>query len=915
RRARRAGLGNVTRDAGAADGAARRYARLLRVFPRDFARRFGADMADVFRDQCAAAHASGGPRAVARLWRRTWPRTLGAALLEWRDALLVPSYPAPHPGDPMLATLGRDLRLAVRSLRRAPLVTAVAVLCIALGTGAVTTLVSAFDAFVLRPMPGTGRAGELVRVERTHPGADGFVSLPASYLDALRARARTVSGVVAWTKGTFAVRRGDAMALPVTGSYVTGDFFPVLGVRPRVGRFFQADEDGRETAAPVVVVSERFWRTQLGADSTAVGGDLLVNGRRLTLVGVAPAEFQGPNAPVQTDAWVPLGARRLLMPTAASLADRDVTTLQLAARLRPGVTTEAATRELERLTADHVASGGDPEWLRKYTDVRLTTLRALPADARRTMAGFLGLLTGAAALVLLIASVNVAALLSARAVARRREMAVRAAIGAGRGRLVAQLLTEILVLFGAGAAGGLAIAFAAARRLEALPIPGELPMRLQLAPDLRVFGFSLLLCVAMGALAGLVPARRALALGVATRLRDGAGGSARRARVGDALVAGQIALSLVLLVGAGLFVRAVRRGAEIPRGFDAAGVTTVLVDAGAWGLDGARARTLTVAIRERIAAIPGVTLVSAANGLPLTFRSSGDAVQPAGPGTADVPVSLLTIAPGYHAALRIPLLAGRDFRAADDTGAARVAVVNQTLVRTLWPALRAPGEALGRTFGFRGTRVTVVGVTRDAKHASLAAPTPPLVYLPLAQHWESRQWLLVRTDRDPAALTPRILAAVRAVDPDVPRPAVETLEGAMAIGLLPQRAAALVTVTLGGVGLLLAVVGLYGTIAYAASRRTREVGIRLALGARRGDVVRLLLGEGGRLTAAGLALGLLLAAGAARLLGSLLFGLSPLDAVTYVGTTALLAGVALLASWIPARRAAAANPTAVLRQE
>ncbi len=930
--------GGAPRADAAADAAVaragRRFRRLLRLFPPAFGGRFGPDMADLFRDQCDAAARRGGAPAVARLWRRTLPGLARAAALEWRDAAraragapLMPNAWAaaapPRPPRPrrtaVPAALARDLRLAVRSLGRHPLVTAVAVVCLALGTGAVTTVFSAFNALVLRPLPGTSRAGDLVRIERTRPGADGFVSLPAAYYDAVRARSRQLDGVVAWTKGTFAVRRGPEMGTAVYANFVTGNFFGVLGVRPLVGRFFQADED-RASGAPVVVVSERFWRTRLGADPGAVGRDLVVNGHPFTLVGVAPGAFEGPNAPVQTDAWVPLGARGTLVPTAPSLADRAVATLHLAGRLRPGATPEAARRELQAITAAYLAEPGEPEWLRGYGDVRVTTLRALPADARRAAAGFLGLLIGAAGLVLVIAAVNVAALLSARAVARRREMAVRAALGAGRGRLVTQLLTEILVLFGLGAAGGLAVASAATARLQRLPLPSEVPIRLELTPDLRVFAATLAACGALGLLVGLVPARRALRYDVASRLRDGAGGSSgRRGALGRALVSGQLALSLVLLVGAGLFVRAVGRGARIPRGFDAAGVVVVPVDAAAWGYSEAGARAFTGRLRDRLTALPGVTAVSAATGVPLPFRSGGDDVRrggPAGEGAgADVPVQLLKVEPAYFAALRIPLLAGRDLARADGPASARVAVVNQAFARRLWPEARADGDAVGRSFGYRGGRVTVVGVARDAKHASLAEPAPPLAYLPLAQHWEARQTLFVRTSGDARALAPAVLAAVHAVDADVPRPAVEPLEDAMRIGLLPQRAAALVTVALGGVGLLLAGVGLYGTIAYAASRRTREVGIRLALGASRGDVTRLILGEGARLAAAGLAAGLALAAGAGRLLSGLLLGVSPLDAATYAGTSALLAAIALVASWLPARRAAAATPTRILRDE
>jgi predicted permease len=515
--------------------------------------------------------------------------------------------------------------------------------------------------------------------------------------------------------------------------------------------------------------------------------------------------------------------------------------------------------------------------------------------------------------------VNVAALLSARALARRREMAVRAALGGTRGRLAAQLLTEIGLLFALGAAGGLALALAATRALERLSVPGDVPIRFVLTPDLRVLAFAVAVSLAMGMLVGLAPVRRALDVNVATPLRDGAGGSsARRGPLGGALVSGQLALSLVLLVGAGLFLRALQRGAAIHPGFESRRVVTAPLDAAAWGYDEARARTLTRALAERLARLPDVRAVSYATSAPLTLRSSGGDIERAG-GGGTLPVQLLGVAPGYFAVLQQPLVAGRDVAPSDGAAGGRVAVVNQTLVRRLWPDAAGEADAVGRSFGYQGTRVTVVGVVRDARHVSLAEPVAPLVYLPLAQHWESRQVLLVRTAGDAGASAGTVARALgeamRALDPELPRPAVATLDDAMGIGILPQRVAALVTASLGAVGVLLAAVGLYGTMAYAARRRSREVGIRVALGARRADVRRLILGEAGRLAAAGLVVGLGLAAAGTQLLRGLLFGLSPLDPLTYAATAALLAGVALVASWLPAREAAAASPMRVLREE
>ena len=888
------------------------FRRLLAIFPGDFRRQFGHDMAELFRDQHRAARERGGTGGVASLWLHTLPRLGWAAALEHRDAL---RRDIPHRRQGMLATLRGDLRFAERMLRKSPAFTLVAVLCIALGSGAVTTIFSTMNALVLRPIPGVGEPARVVRVERTFDGAEGQISLTNAYFEHLRRTARSLDGVAAWSKVSLTVRGEGRSGATVYGNFVSGNFFAVLGVRPLLGRFFLEEEDRTESTHPVIVVSEPFWRTHLGADSGAVGRAITVNGNRFTLIGVTSPDFHGVDVPIEASAWVPLRTRRMLSPSGGALDSPHVQILNLAARMRDGATPTSAHEELQALTTAWLPASNEQEWMRRYTDVRLSAMAALPSDARRTLAGFLGLLLGAAALVLLIASVNVAALLSARAIARRREMAVRAALGAARSRLVTQLLTEILALFALGALGGAALSVAATSALERLPIPGDVPFRLELSPDPRVFGFTLLVSLLTGIVVGLAPARRAAGMDVVSQLRNGTAGSgSRRTLLGSSLVVGQLALSLVLLVGAGLFVRALQHGGRIDPGFDASGVVTATMNAETWGYDQQRARTFSRALGDRIAALPGVTAVSYASGIPLTLHSSGDNIQ-VGPAVGDaegnLPVQFLKVDAGYFDVLRIPILGGRPIVRQDEQKSPPVAVVNQTLARRLQP----DGNVVGRTFGLYGKEVTIVGIARDAKQVSLGDAVQPLAYFPVTQHWETRQMLLVRTSHDPRTLGPAIQAAVRAIDEDVPPPAVTTLEEAMGIGILPQRVAAMVTGVLGVVGLLLATVGLYGVIAYSASRRTREIGIRLALGARGGDVLRLIVREGVRLTATGVAIGLVLAAGVTRLMRGLLFGVSPLDGATYAVMSVMFVAVAMLATWLPARLAARANPMVVLRGE
>ena len=822
----------------------------------------------------------------------------------------------------MIEALLSDLRLAGRMLRKSPVFTLVAVFCISLGSGAVTTIFSTLNALVLRPLPGTTDAARLVRMERKAPGRDDGISASYPYYEALRDRSRTLDGVAAWGKVSLTLAAGGREGTAAYGNLVTGNFFSVLGVRPALGRFFASDEDKTELTHPVIVVSNAFWRTRLGSDSGVIGRPILVNGNRFTLIGVTPGAFEGVDSPIRTDAWVPIRMRRELVATARDLDDASGIWFRLAGRLKRGVTLDAAQRELSALTADRAAGATEPAWFAKYSELRLSTLTGLPPDAKGPLAGFLGVLLGAAALVLLIASVNVASMLSARAIARRRELAVRAALGAGRARLVRQLLTEILVLFGLGAAGGAIIALAATRALERISVPGTLAFSFDLSPDIRVLAFALLTSLATGLAFGLAPALQAARADIVSRLRDDTAGSgARRSAAGNTLVVGQMALSLTLLVAAGLFLRALDRGRQMDPGFEMAGMSTASFDAESWGYDETKGRAFFRALRQQVAGVPGVTAVSYSAFVPLSMRGDGEYIAIDGVGTPErsrdgdivggVAVKLAEVDADYFIAMRIPLVHGQAFTLSDDEHAPNVAVVNETLARRYWP----DGTAVGRTFERRDGRVTIVGVARDAKYGMLNEATPPFVYYPIAQSWRQTQTLLVRSNASPEALAPAIQRAVRSLDAVLPRPEVTSLRQASSIVLLPQRVAAIVTGALGAVGLLLATVGLYGITAYSTSRRTREIGIRMALGARRSDVLGLIVRDGMRLAVAGVAIGLVLAAAATRLMAGFLFGVSPLDAATFGGMAILLTGVALVACWLPARRAAVADPVTALRAE
>ena len=899
------------------------FATLVRLFPPEFRVRFGDDMRELFRDQLRAAHDRAGARGIVRLWVRTLPSLAQAALLERRDALrpmarrrnsITAETTFTSRRDSVLETLLSDLRFAGRMLRKSPVFTVVAIIVISLGSGAVTTIFSAMNAVVLRPLPGTSGGNRLVLFERRTPDFAEGVSGSYGYYRHVRDGTRTLSGVAAWSKVSLSISTGGEGAA-VYGNIVSGNYFSVLGVRPAIGRFFAPDEDRIPLAKPVVVVSHSFWESHLGADSTVIGRSVSVNGHPFTLIGVAPAGFRGVFTPLKTEAWVPLMMQAQLRP-GRDLADAPW--LWMFGRLERGATREAARRELAALTSTWVDNTSEPAGYRKYAGIRITDLTGLPDDARNAFLGFTALLLGAAGLVLLIASVNVASMLSARAVARRREMALRTALGAARGRLVRQLLTESLLLFLIGAIGGTIVAGLATAGLERIPIPGDASMSLELSPDPRVFAFALLTSVAAGLVFGLAPALQGVGKDITSRLRnDSAASSARRTFGSSILIVGQLALSLVLLVAAGLFIRALDDGARIDPGFQTTGVATAKLNAESWGYDSTKARAFYSALGERVAALPGVTAIAFTDIIPMSNSASGAAIQLDGADASSgdrggrLAVQLSAADPGYFDVVRIPFLLGRPFASSDDERSAKVAIVNETLAKRLAP----DGNALGRTFGFHRQRVTVVGVVRDSKYGSLTERTPAFLYVPVAQLWRPDLVIMVRTTVAPASFAPAFRDAVRDIDPALPRPLVRTFEQETSIVLFPQRIAAIVTGVLGGVGLLLAAVGLYGIIAYSVSRRTREIGVRVALGAQRWDVLGMVVREGMRLAGTGVVVGVLMAVAATRLIAGLLFNVSPIDGMTFAGMSVLFIAVALLASYLPARRAAATDPLTALRSD
>ncbi len=907
----------------------RAYALLLRLYPAAFRHEYGAEMRQLFAERLGEECAPGGCGAF-RFWCRIMVDLLTSALperwmalREWFGARLVPQPPTPDvpvAGDSMLETLLQDIRYALRMLRKTPTFTIVAIVVIALGSGAVTTIFSAANALLLRPIPGVSDPGRLVTISRNEIGPGGGAARSVSYplYTDLAKNTRTMTGVAAWAVTQLTVSNGG-QGTSAFAAMVSGSYFPVLGVHPELGRFFTADYDREPGAHAEIVLGDGFWRRRFGADSSIVGRSVLVNGSPYTVIGVAPARFSGVMPLVQTDAWVPLVMSDQLGRGTDLLTSYHAAWLMLFGRLKPGMTAAQAHGDVMSIVQPLAQNGV----IDKDTGFDISALSGVPQEGRRMLTGFMALLAAIAVLVLVIASVNVASMLLARGAARRRELAVRIALGARRARVVRQLVTESIILFLGGALGGFAIAFWSTRLVSTVRLPIPIPVTADFTPDYRVLLAALGVALLTGVLFGLAPAFDATRGDPSVALRsDSAGAGQRRSRLRNGLVVGQLAISLLLLMSAGLFMRALAKGLTMPTGFATDHVATAAFALNSSGYDQPRATTFYDQLEQRLLATPGVNGVAFVAPVPLTGATMSDEFSiegyvpehPEGPGGM-VSVDIAMVSPGYFNVVRIPLLEGRDFARTDDAAATHVAIVNESFARAYFPGT----DPIGRTFIHQGPFTapatwTVVGVARDAKYSSLGESPHPFAYLPLAQDWDWNTTMLVRTRGAPEALATPIRDAVRGLDPLLPTPTIMTLDAVTSVVLLPERIAAFVTGAMGLLGLVLAAVGLYGVVSYTVSQRTREIGVRMALGAGRGNVLGMVVRDGMRLVVIGVVIGMVLAAAGTRLMRSFLFGVSPLDPLVFAVIPIGLALVTLLASYLPARRAAATDPVEALRE-
>lgn len=810
-----------------------------------------------------------------------------------------------------------DVWQALRLLGRSRLFTTTAVASLALGLAATSAVYSVADA-LLAPQPGVREASRVVDIGRGDRGS-GFDNMSHPAFEYLRRHTTTLSGMAAVEFG------GRPLSLTIAGSservfgtLVSANLFEVLGTRPALGRFFRSDEDVVPDERPVVVLTHRFWTRRLGADPHVLDRPLRLNNRDFTVVGVAEPGFEGV-ALAGTDVWLPMA----MVAAARGQGDARLLTSPRAVwhvavgRLASGVSPTQAQAELNTLMTQFTAA--TPEANPRHTVGLLPTSR-VPGPMRAPFLAFISALFALTGGLLAIACSNVAGMLLARASTRRREMATRLAMGASRMRLVRQLLIETAVLFVAAALAAVPLTLAAVRLLQASLPALPVLLNLDVTVNARVVTFSLLLALAAAAAFGLAPARHALG-GTLMPLLHGHASTADRRRLWlrHGLVVAQVALSLMLVVTAGLFIRSMQQAARVDPGFVTTDVALANVDVALSGYRGPAAAALVQRFEARLRGLDGAVAVAAARMIPL--QGSGFGLGRIrvpglhGPEQDVVAADWNVVTPDYFAVLGLRLTAGRAFRDSDRQGATPVAIVNEAFARLAWPGRPAVGQRfLHQDRDDHETAVEVVGVAADAKYRYLTDTAAPFVYVPMAQQPVGDVTFFVRhaPGRSPAsALRP----AIAQVEPSVAVMFVQPLDEAVSLGLLPQRLTAWLAAVTGTAGVLLAALGLYGLMAFVVAQRTREIAIRMALGATLGDVRRLVGRTALRLTLAGAGLGGLLAAAVATVLRGLLVGVDRVDPVAYGSAALLFAVVLAVAAWVPARRAAATDPAAALRAE
>jgi predicted permease len=812
-----------------------------------------------------------------------------------------------------------DFRYALRVLVRSPLFSVTAILSLAVGIAASTAIFSLADAMLFRPRIGIVEPERVVDIGRTVRG-EGFDNFGYPLYTALRDRNTTFERMSAARLDPEVMGLGNGnSAERVYAGLVSGNFFEMLGTNRAAGRFFLPDEDRTPGTHPVAVLSHAFWMRRFNGDSAIVGSTMRLNGLPYTVVGVTEEGFTGTGI-IGADLWVPFAMDQHVRAADESLLTHKEAVWHVAiGRLKPGVTPQQAREELNLILRSFFKETGDgrvDRW-----GIAVAVSGRIPAPIRTPVVGFIAVLGTLTGLVLLIACSNVASMLLARALQRRREVATRLAVGASRRRIVGQLLIEGLTLALLAAAVSVPFTLAVVQLLSAFQPELPIPIVLELRTDPRVLFFSLALAAATTIAFALLPALQSTHFQLAPALHGATATSdRRRAWLRQSLVAGQVAMALLLLVAAGLFLRSLQEAASVDAGFNAKNVDTLQVDvrlAGYRDADGIRA---TDALLESFRVVPGIESVGASRMVPLQGGGMGlgrlRVPGYVGPdGRDEVDADWDVVSADYFKTLEMPVVKGRSFSAADRLGAQRAALVNETFAARVWPGRDPIGQQIFHEYERGQERpMTIVGVAKNSKYRSLSENPRNFIYVPLAQQFRSEVTFYVRRSAGPSQI-PAMREVVRAFNPALPVIYAQTLEDATAIGLLPQRLAAWIAGGVGTVGLLLAALGLYGLTAFSVAQRTREIALRMALGATREAVLTLVLRQSARLAVVGAVAGLALAIGVSLLLRSLLIGIEPLDVTAFATALTLLSGVLLAASWLPARRASKLDPMQALRAE
>ncbi len=817
-----------------------------------------------------------------------------------------------------LEDLVRDLRFALRQFRKNPGFSFVALLTLALGIGATTAIFSLANAIVFRAPP-LERPEEVVWIYRKMPGFDaGPLSVPD--FNDIRAATPGVFSGMAGAGYTFAQVDEGVRVKAVLGEMVSGTYFTLQGLRARIGRTFTAQDDVSPGGHFVVMLSYSYWQSAFGGSPDVLGQSLRVNGHAYEIVGVAPESYPGNFRGFSPAFYVPISMINQIQPAQEDqLEARDSQFFFTRARLAPGVSVEEARAALARITGGFREAYPDSWDAENELVVTPATDVIINPMIDRILLPAMALAIAVGGLVLLIVCANLASFLLARATDRKREVAIRLALGATRGTLVRQLLTESTLLSLAGGAAGVALALLALRVGMSVELPFPIPIELDTSLDGRVLGFSLAVSLLAGLLFGLAPALQATRPDLAPTLKDeSTGGGSRRAfTLRNSLVVAQVALSLVLLIGSGLFLRSLGQARSMDPGFghDPTALVSFVVSAERYSIE--EGRVWMHSLLDRAAALPGVQAVGLTGNLHLntvSFSTVDINVDgfPTPPGRQGYLIDRTEVDAGFFDAAGIPILRGRDFDDSDVSGGEPVVIINQVLAQRFWPDGNPVGETIREG---DGNELRIVGVAGNAKIRSLGEEPTPFIYYPYSQDYASFVTVLARTSGSAEQTTAQLLDLLRTMDPETPIIESKTMKEHLSVMLIPARLSAFLSTLFGALAVGLAVIGLYGVVSYAVAQRRREMGIRMSLGATRRSVVGLAVGGGMKLVALGGIIGLSLAFLATRVLRGFLFGIAPLDPVVFLAVPTVLGVVALLAAYLPARRASRVDPVRALKAE